>query len=90
MQGDSVFEVIAERILEVGTLSSSLRLYPCVSHGLGKDPNDADPKYVNFFHEKISSPFVFLSASSTWVPFTWRGQATTTFIHDELIKAYPQ
>jgi hypothetical protein len=54
MQGGTMFEVIAERVLEVDTLSSSLKLYRCLSHGLGKDPNDADPKY-NFSTKSILS-----------------------------------
>jgi hypothetical protein len=52
MQGDSVFEVIAERVLKVSTLSSSPRLYPCVSLGLVKNSNYTDPKSVNFIPRK--------------------------------------
>lgn len=57
MQGGSIFEDIAERVLKV-------------------DPNDADAKYVHFFHEKI--------------PSRQLAESTTTAVLDELIKAYPQ
>ncbi|KAI9510763.1 hypothetical protein F5148DRAFT_976267 [Russula earlei] len=57
MQGGSMFEDIAERVLKV-------------------DPNDADAKYVHFFHEKI--------------PSRQLAESTTTCVLDELIKAYPQ
>ncbi|KAH9980606.1 hypothetical protein BJV74DRAFT_855962 [Russula compacta] len=57
MQGGSVFEDIAERVLKV-------------------DPNDADAKYVHFFHEKI--------------PSRQLAESTTTCVLDELIKAFPQ
>lgn len=40
MQGGSVFDDIAERVLRY-------------------DPNDADAKYVHFFHEKIPSRYAF-------------------------------
>ncbi|KAJ3853932.1 hypothetical protein EV368DRAFT_37856 [Lentinula lateritia] len=43
------------------------------------DPNDADAKYVHFFHEKIPSRLVLQLAEST-----------TTQILDELIAANPQ
>jgi len=73
MQGGSVFEDIAERVLKVGTSSFSLKKFSCVSHRLCEDPNDADAKYVHFFHEKIPSRFVFVFPSSAWVLFTWGG-----------------
>ncbi|KAI9432079.1 hypothetical protein H4582DRAFT_1127206 [Lactarius indigo] len=57
MQGGSVFEDIAERVLRV-------------------DPNDADAKYVHFFHEKI--------------PSRQLAECTTTRVLDELIEAFPQ
>ncbi|KAI0290534.1 hypothetical protein B0F90DRAFT_1785233 [Multifurca ochricompacta] len=57
MQGGSVFEDIAERVLKF-------------------DPNDADAKYVHFFHEKI--------------PSRQLAESTTTRVLDELIEAYPQ
>ncbi|KAH9958962.1 hypothetical protein BC827DRAFT_1135422 [Russula dissimulans] len=57
MQGGSVFEDIAERVLKV-------------------DPNDADAKYVHFFHEKI--------------PSRQLAESTTTSVLDELINAFPQ
>ncbi|KAI0275437.1 hypothetical protein BC834DRAFT_852860 [Gloeopeniophorella convolvens] len=57
MQGGSVFEDIAERVLKV-------------------DPNDADAKYVHFFHEKI--------------PSRQLAESTTTHVLDELIEAFPQ
>ncbi|KAH9046955.1 hypothetical protein EDB83DRAFT_2403992 [Lactarius deliciosus] len=57
MQGGSVFEDIAERVLKV-------------------DPNDADAKYVHFFHEKI--------------PSRQLAECTTTRVLDELIEAFPQ
>jgi len=94
MQGGSVFEDIAERVLKVGGLCLSLKPYFCLSQGLGKDPNDADAKYVHFFHEKIPSRFVFS-------PYLLRGfhspgddsqlaESTTTCVLDELINAFPQ
>jgi hypothetical protein len=64
MQGGSVFEDIAERVLKVGASSFVSHLTLCVSHRLDIDPNDADAKYVHFFHEKIPSRFVFVSLSS--------------------------
>ncbi|KAH9020426.1 hypothetical protein EDB84DRAFT_1622362 [Lactarius hengduanensis] len=57
MQGGSVFEDIAERVLRA-------------------DPNDADAKYVHFFHEKI--------------PSRQLAECTTTRVLDELIEAFPQ
>ncbi|KDR85770.1 hypothetical protein GALMADRAFT_132424 [Galerina marginata CBS 339.88] len=57
MQGGSVFDDVAERVLKV-------------------DPNDADAKYVHFFHEKI--------------PSRQLAESTTTNVLDELIAAYPQ
>ena len=52
MQGGSVFEDIVECVLKVGTSCSSLKFFYCVSHGLCEDPNDADAKYIHFFHER--------------------------------------
>jgi hypothetical protein len=43
MQGGSVFDDLAERVLKV-------------------DPNDADARYVHFFHEKIPSRWVLSTA----------------------------
>ena len=63
MQGGSVFEDIAERVLKVGATSFVLHFTLCVSHRLYIDPNDADAKYVHFFHEKIPSRFVFVFLS---------------------------
>ncbi|KAI0045661.1 hypothetical protein FA95DRAFT_1607515 [Auriscalpium vulgare] len=57
MQGGSVFDDIAERVLKF-------------------DPNDADAKYVHFFHEKI--------------PSRQLAESTTTHVLDELIAAHPQ
>ncbi|KAJ3865725.1 hypothetical protein EV359DRAFT_38198 [Lentinula novae-zelandiae] len=57
MQGGSVFDDVAEKVLKV-------------------DPNDADAKYVHFFHEKI--------------PSRQLAESTTTQILDELIAANPQ
>ncbi|KAI0066649.1 hypothetical protein BV25DRAFT_1796323 [Artomyces pyxidatus] len=57
MQGGSVFDDIAERVLKI-------------------DPNDADAKYVHFFHEKI--------------PSRQLAESTTTHVLDELIAAHPQ
>ncbi|KAG7451836.1 uncharacterized protein BT62DRAFT_940797 [Guyanagaster necrorhizus] len=57
MQGGSVFDDVAERVLKV-------------------DPNDADAKYVHFFHEKI--------------PSRQLAESTTTEVLDELIRAQPQ
>ncbi|TFY59393.1 hypothetical protein EVG20_g7809 [Dentipellis fragilis] len=57
MQGGSVFDDIAERVLKV-------------------DPNDADAKYVHFFHEKI--------------PSRQLAESTTTQVLDELIAVHPQ
>ncbi|KAG8219328.1 hypothetical protein J3R82DRAFT_211 [Butyriboletus roseoflavus] len=60
MQGGSVFDDIAERVLR-------------------HDPNDADAKYVHFFHEKIPSRANRQLAEST-----------TTQVLDELIAVHPQ
>ncbi|KAK7033187.1 CRAL-TRIO-N domain-containing protein [Favolaschia claudopus] len=57
MQGGSVFDDLAERVLKV-------------------DPNDADAKYVHFFHEKI--------------PSRQLAESTTTQVLDELIQMQPQ
>ncbi|KAF9055802.1 hypothetical protein BJ165DRAFT_1428760 [Panaeolus papilionaceus] len=57
MQGGSVFDDVAERVLKT-------------------DPNDADAKYVHFFHEKI--------------PSRQLAESTTTKVLDELIAAHPQ
>ncbi|KIJ66505.1 hypothetical protein HYDPIDRAFT_86928 [Hydnomerulius pinastri MD-312] len=57
MQGGSVFDDIAERVLK-------------------HDPNDADAKYVHFFHEKI--------------PSRQLAESTTTQVLDDLIAAHPQ
>ena len=59
MQGGSVFEDIAERVLKVGASDNPLffrRFFSDTS--IHTDPNDADAKYVHFFHEKIPSRFV--------------------------------
>ncbi|THU96896.1 hypothetical protein K435DRAFT_965768 [Dendrothele bispora CBS 962.96] len=56
MQGGSVFDDIAERVLRV-------------------DPDDANAKYVHFFHEKI--------------PSRQLAESTTTRTLDELISAHP-
>ncbi|KAJ7903439.1 hypothetical protein B0H14DRAFT_3103527 [Mycena olivaceomarginata] len=57
MQGGSVFDDLAERVLKV-------------------DPNDADARYVHFFHEKI--------------PSRQLAESTTTQVLDELIQNQPQ
>ena len=56
MQGGSVFDDIAERVLRHGTSFCHLRLP--LSEYILLDPNDADAKYVHFFHEKIPSRYV--------------------------------
>jgi hypothetical protein len=57
MQGGSVFDDLAERVLKYGALQylymQKLALTACT------DPNDLDAKYVHFFHEKIPSRSVF-------------------------------
>lgn len=64
MQGGSVFDDIAERVLRHGT--SFLVAYTLFLSERVIDPNDADAKYVHFFHEKIPSRYV----SHDWnVPF---------------------
>ncbi|KAK7051636.1 hypothetical protein VNI00_004615 [Paramarasmius palmivorus] len=57
MQGGSVFDDVAEKVLKV-------------------DPNDADARYVHFFHEKI--------------PSRQLAESTNTQLLDELIRAQPQ
>ncbi|KAJ6513177.1 hypothetical protein C8R45DRAFT_336815 [Mycena sanguinolenta] len=57
MQGGSVFDDLAERVLK-------------------SDPNDADARYVHFFHEKI--------------PSRQLAESTTTQVLDELIQNHPQ
>ena len=54
MQGGSVFDDIAKRVLRHG---ASLRVISCLSlsNHVVVDPNDPDAKYVHFFHEKIPS-----------------------------------
>lgn len=52
MQGGSVFDDVAERVLKVGKLC---RLFASSYSDHTPDPNDADAKYVHFFHEKIPS-----------------------------------
>lgn len=73
MQGGSIFEDIAERVLKVGASSFFPSFCHRESYRSVKDPNDADAKYVHFFHEKIPSRLVFLSPSFLWILFTWRG-----------------
>jgi hypothetical protein len=93
MQGGSIFEDIAERVLKVGSSSISLGLCHSVSHRIDIDPSDADAKYVHFFHEKIPSRFVFPPSSrGFYLPGEDRqlAESTTTSVLDELIKAYPQ
>ncbi|EKM84303.1 hypothetical protein AGABI1DRAFT_117712 [Agaricus bisporus var. burnettii JB137-S8] len=58
MQGGSVFDDVAERVLK-------------------HDPNNAEAKYVHFFHEKIPSSHRQLAES------------TSTTVLDELISLYP-
>jgi hypothetical protein len=63
MQGGSVFDDVAERVLKVGT-SRTFSSSPCenikfINHV--PDPHDIDAKYVNFFHEKIPSRFVLFA-----------------------------
>jgi len=78
MQGGSVFDDIAERVLKVG--ESIMSMYWCLENVPRKlplinllayhlvfhiltylaDPNDANAKYVHFFHEKIPSRSVGL------------------------------
>jgi hypothetical protein len=95
MQGGSVFEDIAERVLKFGASADPFRRFPRPSQTSHTDPNDADAKYVHFFHEKIPSRFV--------VPYLrpLRGvyllgerrqlaECTTTRVLDELIEAFPQ
>jgi hypothetical protein len=72
MQGGSIFEDIAERVLKIGASSVFLSFCQCDSQ-IVKDPNDADAKYVHFFHEKIPSRLVSMSPSFLWILFTWRG-----------------
>lgn len=55
MQGGSVFDDIAERVLRHGQL---LLIACSVILNMLLDPNDADAKYVHFFHEKIPSRYV--------------------------------
>lgn len=57
MQGGSVFDDLAERVLR-------------------HDPNDADARYVHFFHEKI--------------PSRQLAESTTSKVLDELIAQFPQ
>ncbi|KAF9567753.1 hypothetical protein CPC08DRAFT_813918 [Agrocybe pediades] len=57
MQGGSVFDDVAERVLRI-------------------DPNDADARYVHFFHEKI--------------PSRQLAESTSTEVLDDLIRLYPQ
>ncbi|KAG2341973.1 hypothetical protein BDR05DRAFT_964620 [Suillus weaverae] len=57
MQGGSVFDDIAEKVLKY-------------------DPNDADARYVHFFHEKI--------------PSRQLADSTSTQVLDELIAVHPQ
>ena len=56
MQGGSVFDDIAERVLRYGRSLFVTFSSPCPNMLL--DPNDDDAKYVHFFHEKIPSRYV--------------------------------
>ena len=61
MQGGSVFDDIAERVLKAGEWL--LRYHFLLEHSKGcadvtADPADVDARYVHFFHEKIPSRFV--------------------------------
>jgi len=93
MQGGSVFEDIAERVLKVGP-SSFLTFSLYVSHWSSIDPNDADAKYVHFSTRRYplgSSSFLypcdnFHSTGCGRQP----AEYAMTCILDELIKAHPQ
>ena len=68
MQGGSVFEDIAERVLKVGASADPFSgVFPPT---LDTDPNDADAKYVHFFHEKIPSRFVVI-ISALYVAYVY-------------------
>ena len=55
MQGGSVFDDIAERVLKVGACLPFSSSFPILYRVREPDPADADAKYVHFFHEKIPS-----------------------------------
>jgi hypothetical protein len=59
MQGGSVFDDVAERVLKNGALHSFIQ--DCLMTVL-LDPNDPDARYVHFFHEKIPSRFVLFTS----------------------------
>jgi hypothetical protein len=72
MQGGSVFEDIAERVLKVGASDNPFRRFPRPSQTtFHTDPNDADAKYVHFFHEKIPSRFVVPYLPSRYVAYIY-------------------
>ena len=58
MQGGSVFDDVAERVLKVGACSNCVSRDQIIEPCVPADPNDTDAKYVHFFHEKIPSRFV--------------------------------
>jgi hypothetical protein len=58
MQGGSVFDDVAERVLKVGAHHSPSELGSPNSEQCYLDPKDPDARYVHFFHEKIPSRFV--------------------------------
>jgi len=53
MQGGSVFDDVAERVLKHG-MSTRFKFLNLLSKPL-PDPSNPDAKYVHFFHEKIPS-----------------------------------
>jgi hypothetical protein len=58
MQGGSVFDDIAEKVLKHG-MSGAFPPIRCSAHDATiTDPHDADARYVHFFHEKIPSRLV--------------------------------
>lgn len=58
MQGGSVFDDVAEKVLKVGTCCVVAHVSFATYQITFSDPNDADAKYVHFFHEKIPSRLV--------------------------------
>lgn len=54
MQGGSVFDDIAERVLKIGACGYSAFIVRAPID-CSSDPSDVDARYVHFFHEKIPS-----------------------------------
>ena len=99
MQGGSVFDDIAERVLKVGAFARPAQAVSWATHhsltmAHMADPTDVDARYVHFFHEKIPSRCV-LCGCIAMLCLTHNhvhrqlAESTSTQVLDELIAGNP-